>query len=73
MLLLDTDGLPHGDRVDAFRAVATAGAGTRGIEHEADDVLGFRKRPAAGAGNCWPGVRSGRKLPSRTASGREKL
>ncbi|MGJ6963123.1 hypothetical protein ACSDR0_14545 [Streptosporangium sp. G11] len=47
MLLLDTDDLPLGDRVDAFYAVATAEAGTCGIEHELDAGHGFRKRIAA--------------------------
>lgn len=47
MLLLETYGLPPGDRVDAFHAVATAEASTCGIEHEVDDVQGFRKRLAA--------------------------
>ncbi|GAA2205857.1 helix-turn-helix domain-containing protein [Nonomuraea monospora] len=47
MLLLDTDDLPPGDRVDAFNAVATAETGTCGIEHELDAGHGFRKRIAA--------------------------
>ncbi|GAB3895601.1 helix-turn-helix transcriptional regulator [Microbispora bryophytorum] len=44
MLLLDTDDFPPGDRVDAYRAFATAATGACGIEHELDADGRFHKR-----------------------------